>query len=60
MRSDWVRQMRRNATTARLLLIEVLLMSSPSLAAGDPTAGEKVFESHCAVCHATMPGENKK
>lgn len=42
-----------------MLLIKVLLTSSPALAAGDPTAGEKVFASHCAVCHATTPGENK-
>ena len=42
-----------------MLLINVLLISSPALAAGDPMAGEKVFASHCAVCHATTPGENK-
>ena len=56
---DWVRQMRRSRTTAGLLLINVLLMSSPALAAGDPTVGGRVFASHCAVCHATTPGENK-
>jgi cytochrome c len=33
--------------------------SSTAFAAGDPTAGEKVFASHCAVCHATTPGVNK-
>ena len=59
IRIDWVWQMRLSPTTAGLLLIEVLLTSSPALAAGDPAAGEKVFESHCAVCHATTPGENK-
>jgi cytochrome c len=59
MHIDWVRQMRRSPTAAGLLLIKTLLMSSPALAAGDPTAGEKVFVSHCAVCHATAPGENK-
>ena len=59
MRIDWVRQMRRSPTTAGTLLIKFLLMSSPVLAAGDPAAGEKVFASHCAVCHATTPGENK-
>jgi cytochrome c2 len=57
MRINWVRQMRR--CTAGLLLINVLATSSPALAAGDPTAGEKVFASHCSVCHATAPGENK-
>lgn len=51
--------MRRSPTTAGLLLINVLLASAPALAAGDPTAGEKVFASRCAVCHATTPGENK-
>jgi cytochrome c len=57
MRINWVRQMRRS--TAGLLLINVLATSSPALAAGDPTAGEKVFASHCAVCHATTPSEKK-
>jgi len=51
--------MRRFPTKASMLLINVLLISSPALAAGDPMAGEKVFASHCAVCHATTPGENK-
>jgi cytochrome c len=51
--------MRRSPTTAGLLLINVLLASAPALAAGDSTAGEKVFASRCAVCHATTPGENK-
>jgi cytochrome c len=59
MRIDRARQMRRSPTTAGLLLIKALLMSFPALAAGDPTAGEKVFASHCAMCHATTPGENK-
>jgi cytochrome c len=42
-----------------MLLIKTLLTSSPALAAGDPTVGEKAFASHCAVCHATTPGEKK-
>jgi cytochrome c len=57
MRINSVRQIRQS--TASLLLINVLLASSAALAAGDPTAGEKVFASHCTVCHATTPGENK-
>ena len=57
MRINSVRQIRQS--TAGLLLINVLLASSAALAAGDPTAGEKVFASHCAACHATTPGENK-
>jgi cytochrome c len=56
---DRARQMRLSRTTAGLLLIKTLLISSPALAAGDPAAGEKVFASHCAVCHAATPGENK-
>ena len=51
--------MKRSPTTAGLLLIKTLLTSSPALAAGDPTAGEKVYASHCAVCHTTTRGENK-
>ena len=51
--------MNRFPTTAGLLLINSLVTSSAALAAGDPAAGEKVFASHCAVCHATAPGENK-
>ncbi|HJZ16850.1 MAG TPA: c-type cytochrome [Stellaceae bacterium] len=45
--------------TAGLLLIQPLVTSSAALAAGDATAGERVFASHCAVCHATTPGEKK-
>jgi cytochrome c len=51
--------MRRSPATAGMLLINVLLASSSALAAGDPTAGEKVFASHCAVCHTTTSGDNK-
>ena len=37
-----------------------VLGSSPAaFAAGDSTAGEKVFAAHCAACHATTSGENK-
>ena len=51
--------MKRSLIRAGLLLIKILVTSSPALAAGDPAAGEKVFAAHCAVCHATTPGENK-
>jgi cytochrome c len=51
--------MRRSPATAGLLLIKTVLISSAALAGGGPTIGEKVFASHCAVCHATTPGENK-
>lgn len=40
-------------------MIEALVTASAALAAGDPAAGQKVFASHCAVCHATALGENK-
>ena len=36
-----------------------LLTSSAALAAGDPAARQRVFASHCAVCHTSAPGENK-
>jgi cytochrome c2 len=52
-------RMRRYATRAGLLLIKFVITSSTALAAGDPAAGDKVFASHCAACHATTPGENK-
>ena len=46
-------------TRAGLLLIKILVTSSTAWAAGDPAAGERIFAAHCAVCHATAPGENK-
>jgi cytochrome c len=55
-----VQRMSLSSVTAGLLLTNSLVLSSAALAAaGDPTAGEKVFASHCAVCHATTPGEKK-
>jgi cytochrome c len=39
------------------LLVKILVASSPALS--DSVAGEKVFASRCALCHATTPGENK-
>jgi len=51
--------MKLSPITAGLLLIQPLVTSSAALAAGDATAGERVFASHCAVCHATTPGEKK-
>ncbi len=43
---------------AGVLLIKVLATST-ALAAGDPTAGQRVFATHCATCHATEAGQNK-
>ena len=42
--------------TAGLVLMAVLASSSAALAAGDPSAGQTVFASHCAVCHSTQSG----
>jgi cytochrome c len=46
---------------SNLSLLLMTIVGSPSLAmaAGDATAGQKVFSAHCAVCHATTVGENK-
>ena len=46
---------------SNLSLLLMTIVGSPSLAmaAGDATAGQKVFATHCAVCHATTVGENK-
>ena len=51
--------MKRSPIRAGLLLIKVLATSSTALATGDPTAGQTVFATHCAVCHSTEPGVNK-
>ena len=51
--------MRPSLYKAGLAFVTVLGSSPTVWAAGDPAAGEKVFASHCAVCHATAPGENK-
>ena len=37
----------------------LVIGSSVGLAAGDTTAGQQVFATHCSVCHATEPGVNK-
>jgi cytochrome c len=49
--------LRFKIATAGLLV--VLLGSSAGRAAGDPSAGQSVFESHCAMCHSIKPGDNK-
>ena len=48
--------MKLSPIRAGVLLIAT---SSTAVAAGDQAAGEKIFAAHCAVCHATTPGENK-
>ena len=42
-----------------VVLATIPIGYSTGWAAGDPAAGEKVFASHCAACHATTPGDNK-
>jgi cytochrome c len=44
--------------TAVFAIATLVLISSASLAAGDPAAGKQVF-AECAGCHSTAPGENK-
>jgi cytochrome c len=44
---------------AALVLVAILGSSSPAMAAGDVAAGQSVFASRCAVCHATQAGVNK-
>jgi cytochrome c2 len=50
--------MRLHSLSAGLVLATVLGSSSIAVAAGSATTGQSVF-AHCAVCHATTPGENK-
>ena len=51
--------MNLSTTTAILVLLTVLGSSARALAAGDPAAGQRVFTTHCATCHATEAGQNK-
>ena len=46
-------------STAILVLVTILGSTSSTLAAGDATAGQTVFNSRCATCHTTEPGVNK-
>src|SRR5712691_6263039 len=46
-------------TKAFLVLVTIFGSSSRALAAGDPVAGQRVFATHCATCHATEAGQNK-
>jgi cytochrome c len=51
--------MRPSPVRASLLLVKTLITSSTALAAGDPAAGQRVFATQCATCHATEAGQNK-
>jgi cytochrome c len=37
----------------------MMILNGAAMAAGDPQAGESVFKKKCAVCHTTVPGQNK-
>jgi cytochrome c len=39
-------------------IANLTLGSHPAIAGGDAAAGQEVF-AKCAICHATVPGENK-
>jgi cytochrome c2 len=54
-----LRHMKLPPAKAILVLAAVLGSSSRTLAAGDPVAGQRVFATHCATCHATEAGQNK-
>jgi mono/diheme cytochrome c family protein len=41
---------------AGLVLVAILGSSSTAMAGGDAAAGQRIFGSHCAVCHATEAG----
>ena len=43
---------------AGLVLMAVLGSSPTALAAGDSSAGQTVFATHCVACHSTQPGKN--
>jgi len=56
---DKVWKMKTFPTKAFLVLVTIFGSSSRALAAGDPVAGQSVFTTHCATCHATEAGQNK-
>jgi cytochrome c len=54
-----MRTIKPTPTKAALVLVTILGSSSGALAASDPVAGQRVFATHCAVCHTTQAGQNK-
>jgi cytochrome c len=54
-----MQDMKLSPTKAILVLVAVLGSSLRALAAGDPVAGQRVFATRCATCHATEAGQNK-
>jgi cytochrome c len=51
--------MKLSPIAAMLALVTIIGGSSRTMAAGDAAAGQSVFASRCAVCHATQSGVNK-
>jgi cytochrome c len=45
----------RAAVTATL----IATLSGVTHAAGNPAAGQAVFQSSCSICHSVQPGQNK-
>jgi len=56
---DEMHHMNLSPTKAILVLVTILGGSSRTMAAGDAAAGQSVFASRCAACHATEAGQNK-
>jgi cytochrome c len=56
---DEMHDMNLSATKGILVLVSIFASSSRTMAAGDAAAGQSVFASRCAVCHATEAGQNK-
>jgi len=54
-----IRRMKLSPTKAILAVVTIVSGSSKAMAAGDAAAGQNVFASRCAACHATQSGVNK-
>src|ERR1017187_4340134 len=44
---------------AALIISLLTALSGAAYAAGDPAAGQSVFQSTCSICHSVQPGQNK-
>jgi cytochrome c len=50
----------RNRHLRRAMIAGVLLTGSATASlAADPTAGQKIFQTQCGICHAVEPGQNR-
>jgi cytochrome c len=55
-----VAERRRNSRMRRAVIAGLLLAGSTTAAfAADPTAGEKIFKTQCAICHPVVAGQNR-